>query len=283
MLTFFVLLIIGLIGGVLAGLLGVGGGIIFTPVLFFLFEGKIDNPIPWVIGTSLFCTFFAAAGSVRKQIAMKNFFIKESLLVGFLGLTGTLIGKAVVTSGYYSVTEFSVFFSLILLFTAWKLFRRPAEMAKTTPLIPESAEKVLDHEPPLTLFFAFLTGASGGLIATLAGVGGGVVMVPLMVLLAGLTHRKAISISSAAIVCISFFGWMQFAFSKVEAGADQSISGISMGYVDFGTALPLVIGALLGSTLGVYLSSVADRSRLELLMAVLCLFVSLRMIYGIVF
>ena len=69
------LLLAGALGGFVAGLVGVGGGIIFGPVLFFVFQAAgITDPVltPLTLGSSLLCTFAASAsgvprGSTRSQ------------------------------------------------------------------------------------------------------------------------------------------------------------------------------------------------------------------------
>jgi len=62
------LLIAGAAGGFVGGLVGVGGGLIFAPVLFFYFEASGIAPefvAPLTIGTSLFCTMIVAVSSTR--------------------------------------------------------------------------------------------------------------------------------------------------------------------------------------------------------------------------
>ncbi len=267
---YIILLLIGILGGALAGLLGVGGGLIFTPVLIFLYAGSFENPVPWIIATSLLCTFAASVSSIRKHLVMKNLFIKESLMVGSCGLIGTLSGKAIVTSGWYSETEFIILFSLLLVYTGFRFLRAkpapPADKAEPTDI------------PVIRFHHALLIGALGGLVATIAGVGGGIVMVPIMLMVLKLPYMKTISISSASIVLISFFGWAQFAFSNP---VETALTSFSIGYVDFGTATPLILGALIGANLGVYLSSVISRRQAETIFALMALAVAARLVYGL--
>ena len=111
--SFELLVFIGLIAGLVAGLMGVGGGIIFTPVLYFLFEeAGVEQPVLWTIGSGLFCTFIAALGGTVRQYIQKNFFLKEGILLGVLGMTGVYLGKLVITSSYYNREQFAIFFSL---------------------------------------------------------------------------------------------------------------------------------------------------------------------------
>ena len=88
-LSFFILLLLGIAAGVLAGLFGIGGGILFTPILFLLFnDAGVSDPVLWTIGSSLFCTFIASTGSSLRQYRQDNFFLKEGTAVGLLGAAG---------------------------------------------------------------------------------------------------------------------------------------------------------------------------------------------------
>ncbi len=63
-----ILIIIGIVGGLVAGSMGVGGGIIFTPVLFVLFdEAGIENSVQWSVASGLLCTFSTALSSTIRQ------------------------------------------------------------------------------------------------------------------------------------------------------------------------------------------------------------------------
>lgn len=266
-----ILLIIGLFGGILAGMLGVGGGIIFTPVLFFLFDGKVDDPVAWTIGTSLLCTFFAALGSIRKQAALNNLFIKESLKVAVFGVLGTTIGKVIVSSDFYSRTEFLIFFSILVAYSGYKFFSNKSVGVSEDVYDPQNTKQLL-------WFHAFIVGAIGGIIATLGGVGGGIVMVPLMALFMGIQFKKAVSISSFTIVFISLSGWFQF---SLDSPGESGLTSLTAGFVDFGTAAPLIIGALIGSGTGVYLLNRIKKRPLELLYSAFLLIVLIKMLWDL--
>ncbi|AXJ02007.1 hypothetical protein CYPRO_2768 [Cyclonatronum proteinivorum] len=275
MLIFLILLLIGIFGGILAGMLGVGGGLIFTPVLIFLFTDSLEDPLPWIIGTSLLCTFAASLSSVRKHVRMNNFFKKDSLRVGAFSLAGTAAGVAVVQSAWYSQTEFSILFSGLLFFTAYKFIFK-----KKTVIKPEDAahDENLLRDGSLSTPQSLAIGTAGGTVATLAGVGGGVIMVPLMTMLLRQPYLKAISISSAAIVFISFFGWGQLALGSPE---ESGTTAYTLGYVDFGAALPLIAGALIGANYGVYATSRIPKTYMEFVFGLLALAVAARLLWRV--
>ena len=267
--TIILLFLIGVFAGILAGLLGVGGGLIFTPVLFYLFtQGGLDQPTQWAIGSSLFCTFIASSSSVFKQYRNHNFFLFESLKVGGFGVIGTVIGTTVTTSGWYGAEQFSILFSALLLYAAWNLLYRKRKPKTATPAETGS------HK--LTWLVALGIGVLGGMVASLAGVGGGIVLVPLMTLLLKLPFPMAVSISSGAIVVISTSAWLQMACANP---VNEGITPLTLGFIDFGTALPLIAGSFAGGYLGVKIGHRIHTRLLEQIFAILLLFMALRLIY----
>lgn len=88
-------------------------------------------------------------------------------------------------------------------------------------------------------------GLGGGLLSGLLGVGGGIVMVPLLVLWAGYTQRNAHAISLGAIIPISIAGIATY--------------GVA-GEVRYGTAIALAAGAIVGARIGAgYLARIDER------------------------
>ncbi len=266
--SFLLLLLIGVLTGMLAGLLGIGGGLIFTPVLFYIFtQSGISQVTQWAIGSSLFCTFVASSGSVLKQYRNANLFLSDSIKVGISGVIGTIIGTGVTLSDWYGVEQFTVLFSALLLYTSWSLFTRNSNGRKKTNAIAPKE---------LTLLSALLIGICGGIVASLAGIGGGIVLVPLMTLVLGVPFVQAVSISSGAIIVISLAAWTQMARA---IPVDEGISTVTLGYVDIGTALPLIIGSFIGGYLGVKIGHLIPQRILERAFAVLLILVAIRLIY----
>lgn len=106
--------------------------------------------------------------------------------------------------------------------------------------IPEAAR------PPKGQILAI--GLAGGLLSGLLGVGGGVIMVPALVLWAGLGQREAHAISLGAIIPISAVGALTFA---------------AAGAVALLPALLLAVGATLGASIGARLLVRIDERRLQ--------------------
>tara|TARA_R100000908_G_scaffold45503_4_gene21729 strand:- start:19471 stop:20283 length:813 start_codon:yes stop_codon:yes gene_type:complete len=264
-----ILLLIGLAAGILAGLLGIGGGIIFTPVLYFLFEGAgVEDPVIWTIASGLFCTFVAASGSLVRQYMQQNIFWGEGIKLGLMGAVGVFVGKQVLTSAYYSQTEFVIFFSAMLLYAAYMMFGRGKD----------KGDEYDRQFEPMQLKQSFVTGGIGGFVASLAGVGGGGVMVPIMNLFYKQPFRKAVSVSHLAMIIMVTSGWGQLA---LEPGAISGITEYTIGFVDFGAALPLSAGGLVGGFGGALLNHRIKRKYLQWGFAILAIAMAGRLIWGI--
>lgn len=266
-LMFFVLLVLGVLAGTIAGLFGLGGGILFTPILFVVFnDAGVENPVVFTIGSSLFCTFIAAAGSSIRQYRQRNFYWLEGLKVGLLGAVGVTAGKFVVTSSYYNQQAFVIFFSLLLMYVSYLFFRRGKR---------NNVEDPEYNSRPVSLKQSAVAGGLGGFVAALAGIGGGGVMVPALNLYYKQAFKKAVSISSMAIIFISLSGWLQLAFS------DNVVPGLTeyqIGFVDFGAALPLAVGGLAGGFLGALINLKIDRTYLQYAFAVLALVMAVKLL-----
>lgn len=266
---FFVLLIIGLIAGLIAGLMGVGGGIIFTPVLFFLFEGAgVEQSVQWSVASGLFCTLIAAGSSTVRQYLQNNIFWAEGIKLGVLGALGITLGKLVLTSPYYSREEFVLFFSLILFYAAYMMFQRGKDASK------ESERSFSKLRLPQLL----VTGGFGGFIASLAGVGGGGIMVPIMNLFYKQPFRKAVSVSQLGMVILILAGVIQLALSEVSS---SGLTQFTLGFVDFGAAGPLAIGGLIGGFGGAYLNHKINRKYLQWGFAVLAVVMAGRLLTSV--
>lgn len=263
--TFFILLALGMVAGIIAGLFGLGGGILFTPILFVVFsDAGIENPVVLTIGTSLFCTFIASVGSSIRQYNQQNFFWTEGARVGLLGVLGVTLGKWIITSDYYSQKEFVIFFSILLMYVSWLFFRRG----------DSDDQQAKINNKPVRWKESGVTGGLGGFVAALAGIGGGGVMVPILNLYYHRPFKKTVSISSLAIVFISLSGWVQLALQ--EAG--NTLTHYHIGSVDFGAALPLAFSGLLGGFLGAFLNLKIERKFLQFAFAALAVGMAVKLL-----
>jgi len=261
------LLAAGVLSGLLGGFLGVGGGIVFVPLLtaWFALNGAqlmnagasygsggvpVADGVLWVIANSLFLTLISAISGSWKQYRIGNFHLREVLLVGLPGgLSGLLTSALIARPGMYDRRSFALFFSLLLLPLLWRVLRSgEADGAK------EEAVSIASR--PLCI-----AGLASGVVSALSGLGGGIVLVPVLSGILRMPLSKAASISLGSIVVMSVFHslWYAFAFPAL------SIEG-GWGMLYPPVLLPLTAGIVVAAPLGVQLHQAAPRWVVKLTM-----------------
>lgn len=119
----------------------------------------------------------------------------------------------------------------------------------------------MDQSPRKAVVAGVLIGLAAGVVSGLLGVGGGVVMVPLLVTVVGLTQHKAHATSLAAIVPIAAVGAATFAIA---------------GAVDYAVAALLAIGSLVGAPLGARIMARSGEGALKIAFGILLMLVGLQ-------
>lgn len=255
----------GLAGGFLAGLVGVGGGVIFSPVLFFYFSAVGTPPAlipPLTLGSSLFCTLVAAGSGTIRQLAVGGIETRIAGTVGvFAAVSVTLMTFLVTTRPWYGPEVFQIVLAVVLIAAvARMLFARPEmhDDEDARPGIPSLAA----------------AGVGAGTIASAAGVGGGIVMVPIFNQLMRIPLKKAAANSMATIVIIAGTGVVTY----VIAGLAVATPATALGFVDFGRAVWLAVPALFAARWGVQTATRVNVRVIRYAFAGLAGFISLRLI-----
>lgn len=217
--------------------LGLGGGLLFVPIMLGLGVGgsKVVAPI------SLTLTVMTAMSSAinHRRKGFVDFRIARSLVFG--ALVGAVLGTYLHIA-FMSEEEFKVFFiSILLVFGAfmlrdWVRNLHSVDVDDDTKLTPRR--------------LAGTTGAmvGSGFLSGLAGVGGGLLNVPLIRILLGRKTRKAIGTSSLLIIPTAAFGFVLYL-----VGLSFSATGfvVPSAFVLIPILMPVVfVGALLGSRIG---------------------------------
>jgi len=179
------LVLIGLVAGLLSGGFGVGGGIILVPLLV-----GVGMDRHRAHATSLASIFpIALAGAITFGVS-GEIDIGLGIAVGIGGVLGSMVGASLMHR--LSTRSLSIFFGLVILGAGIRM------IVSTEPL-PGSGEF---SEIALVLV-AFGIGLLSGFFAGVAGIGGGIVIVPATVLLLGFTQLEAQGTSLLAIILTS--------------------------------------------------------------------------------
>jgi hypothetical protein len=182
-LSWLILVSGGLVSGILAGLLGIGGGTILVPLLITLG----CTPIQAIATSSLAIVVTSVSGSLQNW-RMGYFDFKRVIYLGLPALVTAQIGVYLANriAPYILLFIFGVF--LLANIYLIELRKRQTE---------GEGSKVPKFSPVLSRLG---TGGAGGLLAGLLGVGGGAIMVPLQMLLLGEPIKVAIQTSLGVIV-----------------------------------------------------------------------------------
>lgn len=273
--TVVLLCLAGLGAGLVAGLVGVGGGVIFTPVLFAVY-GLLEVPsgvrTPLTVGTGLFCTGLAAGMSALQHSRRGAVVPAMALGVGLASAVAVgLVSRFVVTRPWYDATLFQLLFAAVLVVVVVRMVRG------SSPTPPARDRVGEGREFPWGRWIG--TGTAAGGVAATVGVGGGVVLVPAYSRLLRLSFHRAVGTSSATIVIISSLSVA--AYAMLGAGV-AGRPPLALGYVDVGTGLLLAGPALLGAQGGVALAHRVDTLVLRWSFAVLALVVAGRLVWNAV-
>lgn len=171
-----VLVMAGCAAGFIAGLFGVGGGVVVVPVIYFILQGlKVDAALamPMAVSTSLATIVPTALSSVRAHHRLNNI---DWPLVKRLAptlLIGVLLGSQLIA--HLRTEGFVIFFGIFLLLIAINIIWRGNRKAYLSQL-------------PAPWIQALVAALVGG-ISAVAGVGGGATGVPLLTAASVPVHR----------------------------------------------------------------------------------------------
>jgi uncharacterized membrane protein YfcA len=235
-----VLVFSGIIGGLIAGLLGLGGGvfnILILPYVLEWFGVPREISTPFVVANSLFGIAFASATSLISEYKNLVLYWKEGLFLGVPAVVASLLSTHyIVQSEWFSVKVFNVFVIFLMLFILSQLLLK---------------RNIQETNQKLSFLPISTSGALAGFISALSGLGGGIIIIPLLQIKFKQCLRKAKLISLIVIFLSSTF--MTFLNLLSKATPLENIS-YQFGFILPGIAIPIVLGVFIGSPLGVKLS-----------------------------
>jgi len=258
----------GMLAGFVGGVIGIGGGLIFAPFLFFYFEGLGVDPAvitPLTLGSSLFCTLVVASVSAYFQDKRQAVNWTVAWQVGLASAVAVfLMTRFVTTQPWYNGGVFQTVFSVVLVVVAVRM-----SLGKKQRTSDGAADPKTLGWPKL-----FGTGTVAGSLASAAGVGGGVVLVPAYDRLLKLPLLHAVGTSSATIIFIALGGVLNYGFMGLSAAVPSG----TFGYVDVVHAALLAVPSVPMARLGVWVSHKINTQWLRRGFAVLCVLVAVRLL-----
>lgn len=236
---YILLFVMGLIGGFLAGLIGIGGGVMYVLVLPYLLQSMgfpSGDIVQLTIANSIFGTFFAALSGNIALWRKGEFYSKEVFAIGFFGAVVSLVLlHFFVNTPAYQKSEFNIVVIVLMVLIVWRTLRQ------VSIIRVEGGEKKSG-----VLGFSII-GALSGAVAALSGLGGGTIIVPILNTGFNMTMQKAKSISLGVIFITSLSLTLMNIFSETSFGDNNHYTG----YIVWPLALILSLGVVIASPFGV--------------------------------
>jgi uncharacterized protein len=260
------LVIAGVISGLIAGMLGVGGGIVVVPILYHVLALiGVDESVRMhiAVGTSLATIIPTSFSSVRAHDKKGAVDWDQLRRWAIPMVVGVLIGAAL--AGFASGRALSLVFVCVALPVA--LFMAlGGDERRLAAKLPEGAGG------------AALAAFIGG-ISTMMGIGGGTVGVPAMTL-CGVPIHRAVGTASAFGVIISIPGTIGAILAGWHA---HGLPPYSLGYVNLLGFLLIAPASFFVAPFGAHIAHEMDRRKLRLIFAAFIFITAGRMVYDALF
>lgn len=211
-----VAVLIGLVSGILSGLFGVGGGIVMTPGIQVLLGAApivaLATPLPVILPTAIAGALtYRRAGEIDERAA---------LWMAVPGIAAAAIGAALTRV---------IDTHLLLVITALLLAYQAIGILRGRRAGAQRAER----ETTAGVYAGI--GLAAGLISGLLGIGGGLIIVPLLAGWLGMPLKRALGTSLLAIVVLVIPG---------------TIVHAALGHIDWAVFLAVTVGAVPGALIG---------------------------------
>ena len=278
--SIFLLIGLGGIVGILSGLFGVGGGFLMTPLLFF-----IGIPPAIAVATEanqiVASSFSGALAHLRRKTV--------DLKMGWILVSGGLIGSGIGVQIFKVLRDlgqvellitlcYVFFLGIIGSLMLWESVRALIRNNNNFRPIKIKRHNWV-HRLPLKIRFRtsnlyiscippFIIGALVGFLAAIMGVGGGFILVPVMIYIIGMPTKVVVGTSLFQIIFVTGFTTLLHSTQNYSVDALLALILLIGG----------VVGAQIGTRLGVYLKAEQLRILLAILVLAVCIKLGLELL-----
>ena len=241
MTIYLLYVLVGALSGILAGLLGVGGGVIIVPALVYLFARQ-QFPVAHIqhmaVGTSLACILFTSLSSIRAHHGRKNVDWAIIRRMAPAVVAGAFVGCWLASQ--ISTRALQWFFVVFLYALVVQMFMKTRGHAGQHPRAIPAAALVS-------------AGSVIGGVSSLVGVGGGSMVIPFLT-----WHQVGMRIAIGTSAAVGFVIALSGAAGNILFGKSSgTLHGASLGFIYLpalaGVALTSVLTAPLGARLAHHL------------------------------
>jgi len=267
-----ILLLIGALVGFYSGLIGTGGNIILIPffdILFHYLNIPENEIVKFIIAHSFFVTAFTGLSVSYKQYKVKNLYLKDVMHISIAGMLSALFMTEVIKNGgWYHKSDFDwVFLSLLIALAVRMLFYRQESTSNNNTVIGRE-------------YFPII-GVVTGIISSLSGLGGGVVVIPILTDIFKVPIKKASSISIGVVAMLAIPISISY-LTIDDHSTSQHVLPAQVGYISLYLVTPILAGIFSTAGWGVRTAQIANPRKLRLILGLVVFIVCLKMVYGVI-
>ena len=259
--VFMFSLLAGAVGGVLAGLFGIGGGVVLVPILVFLFTARhfpADFVIIMAVATSLATIVMTSISAIIAHHRLGSVIWSKVFRLAPGIILGSIVGA--MAADYISADELRYIFVAFLFYVGVQI------AFQATPATGKLKQAIgLD----------FTVATAIGVLSALLGTGGGTLMVPYLI---GCQYpvRNAVSISSACGLPIALAGTLSY--GALGWGQDGLPDG-SLGYVYMPAFFGIVLCSIVTAPLGAKLAHILPAQQLKRYFSIVIFVMAFKLIW----
>jgi uncharacterized membrane protein YfcA len=257
-----ILIATGAFAGFAGGMLGLGGAFIMTPLQYMVYTNmglSADVAIKTAFGTSLLVVLTTAISGAWRHNRHGEVNWRLAVIMGSAGLVFSLIGSTL--AAHINGDALKIVFGVIAIASCVRMIFTIGERREAEPV----------NNPWIWIAWAVPIGLLSGLL----GVGGGVLMVPVMVVALKFKINTAAANSLAVMIITSIGGIIGYIINGIGAPGRLHYS---VGYIDLPSWALLAIPAAVLAQVGAVTAHRISRRWLTYIFIVLMLYIGLRMI-----
>lgn len=268
--SLWVLLGAGIIVGGVAGIFGIGGGVLITPILIIY---GVPTSIAAATGASLVVA--SAATALPKHIEKRTLDFKLAFYLICFGFLGSMVG--IWLFGYWrSVGKLDHIVGLIYVVllgtisiwmfieSLWAMRKKDDEIHKINTFFSLPLQRYFSSaDMNISLLSLGITGTLIGMLSAIMGIGGNTVLIPILIYLFQVPMRIVIGTSTLQVCCVAIFTVL--------------LQAIYNNTIDIVLAFFLIIGGVIGAYYGQILGQKIKAKQLRFLFSVMILSMAIKL------
>lgn len=257
------LILTGIAVGFAGGLLGVGGCFIMVPIQIWVFTSlgvPLDIAVKQAFGTNLLVVIPTAMSGAWGHSKRNAVLWRAGAILGLVGAVGAVIGATIATT-YLSGAALKIIFGVVILLSGIRMLTAKPITVEEEPI----------ENPLILAAWALPLGIVTGII----GIGGGILMIPVMVLALRFKMHNAVGTSTAMMIFTALGGATGYILNGLQV---PDLPAYSIGYVNLAAFAALAVTSIPMARVGVRAAHRLPAPQLRNVFILVMFYVALKMI-----